>query len=343
MRDVAALAGVSTKTVSNVVTGTAFVRPETKERVEAAMLELDFVPNLSARGLRNGRSGMIAVALPDLSTEYSAELLQLIVEAAHRRGLAVQVEETAAEPQRERELISRARTHLVDGLILNPIRLEDTVIPRTDRLPPVVLIGEVEQHRADCVLVDNQAAAAAVVQHVLARGARRIAVIGGDEGGFGLSTATSRVRLAGVRQAIEEAGLTHDTAAEVAPRIWTMQGAAEATEELLSRRVPFDAVVAFTDTMAVGALSVLQARGIRVPEQVLVTGFDDVQISRFASPPLTTVDFDLPSFAESTVGLLADRIADPSGEPRAITVPFRVIPRASTQAHPLGFEPDAAV
>jgi len=170
MRDVAALAGVSTKTVSNVVSGTAFVRPETNERVEPAMLELDFVPNLSARGLRNGRTGMIAVALPDLSTAYSAELLHLIVEAAHRRGLAVQVEETASEPHRERELLSRARSHLVDGLILNPIRLEDTVVPRTDRLPPVVLIGEVEQHRTDCVLVDNQAAAGAIVQHVLAQG-----------------------------------------------------------------------------------------------------------------------------------------------------------------------------
>src|SRR5690606_33517427 len=192
MRDVAALAGVSTKTVSNVVSGTAFVRPETNERVEPAMLELDFVPNLSARGLRNGRTGMIAVALPDLSTAYSAELLHLIVEAAHRRGLAVQVEETASEPHRERELLSRARSHLVDGLILNPIRLEDTVVPRTDRLPPVVLIGEVEQHRTDCVLVDNQAAAGAIVQHVLAQGARRIAVIGGEDGAGGLSTATSR-------------------------------------------------------------------------------------------------------------------------------------------------------
>ena len=116
MKDVAALAGVSPKTVSNVVTGTVAVREETKLRVEAAMTQLDFVPNLNARGLRKGRSGIIAVALPDLATAFSAELMHRIVDAAHDRGLAVQIEETATDPERERELVSRARAHLVDGL-----------------------------------------------------------------------------------------------------------------------------------------------------------------------------------------------------------------------------------
>src|SRR6478609_7736108 len=169
MKDVAALAGVSAKTVSNVLTGTAAVRPETQQRVESAMRELDFVPNLSARGLRKGRSGIIAVALPDLATAFSAELVHRIVEAAHERGLAVQIEETASEPEREKELVSRARAHLVDGLILNPIRLEDSVLKYADRLPPLVVIGEVEQNRADHVRIDSRRAAADVTRHVLSR------------------------------------------------------------------------------------------------------------------------------------------------------------------------------
>ena len=141
MRDVATRAGVSPKTVSNVINGVVFVRPDTRERVEQAMAELDYVPNLSARGLRNGRSGVLALALPNLDTQYSAETIGAFVEAAHGRGWAIQVEETGAEPQRERELLSRARAHLVDGLILNPITLEDSVIAQVQNLPPLVLIG----------------------------------------------------------------------------------------------------------------------------------------------------------------------------------------------------------
>ena len=209
MKDVAALAGVSPKTVSNVVTGTVAVREETKLRVEAAMTQLDFVPNLNARGLRKGRSGIIAVALPDLATAFSAELMHRIVDAAHDRGLAVQIEETATDPERERELVSRARAHLVDGLILNPIRLEDSVLKYADRLPPLVVLGEVEQNRADHVRIDSRRAAADVTRHVLSRGATRIAVIGADDDPS-VATATGRLRLEGVHDALREAGIPRD-------------------------------------------------------------------------------------------------------------------------------------
>lgn len=339
VKDVAALARVSPKTVSNVLTGTTFVRPETQERVEAAMRTLDFVPNLSARGLRNGRSGMIAVALPDLATAFSADLLHFIVEAAHERGFAVQIEETASEPQRERDLVSRARAHLVDGLILNPIRLEDSAIAggltRADDLPPMVLIGEVEQHHTDRVLIDSRRAARDAATHLINRGAHRIAVIGGDDRDD-RATATSRLRLAGFHDALAEAGLTRDRALEINRLPWSMASGAAAAEELLARGVPFDAVLAFTDSLAVGALGALSAVGVRVPEQVLVTGFDDVEVARYTTPALTTVSFDRREFARQTVALLADRILDPGAPIRAIAVAHQVIERASTAARPLG-------
>ena len=121
VKDVARLAQVSPKTVSNVVNGTAPVSDAMRARVEAAMLELDYVPNLSARALRNGRSGLIALSLPDLSTPYSAELAHHFVTLARERGLGVQMEVTALSGERELQLISRARAHLIDGLILNPV------------------------------------------------------------------------------------------------------------------------------------------------------------------------------------------------------------------------------
>ncbi|MGF6822082.1 DNA-binding LacI/PurR family transcriptional regulator [Microbacterium sp. ZKA21] len=335
MKDVAALAGVSPKTVSNVVTGTIVVREETRARVEAAMAELDFVPNLSARGLRQGRSGIIALALPDLATAYSAELVHRIVEAAHERGLAVQIEETALEPDREKELLSRARAHLVDGLILNPIRLEDSVIRYADRLPPIVVIGEVEQHRTDQVLIDSRLAAADVTRHVIARGARRITVIGADERGE-VATATSRLRLEGVHDALREAGLPIDRAREVNRLPWSMAAGAEGMKELLARGIAFDAVIAFTDSMAAGALHTLHGHGIDVPGEVIVTGFDDVEFSQFTSPSLTTIAFDRRAFAEAALSLLLSRIDDPSTPPRSLTLSHQLLERASTAHGPSG-------
>jgi DNA-binding LacI/PurR family transcriptional regulator len=329
MKDVAALAGVSPKTVSNVVTGTVFVRPETVERVESAMAELNFVPNLSARGLRNGRSGTIAVALPDLATPYSAELLHNIVEVAHARGLAVQVEETGTEPDREYELLSRARAHLIDGLILNPIRVEDSAIEHADHLPPVVLIGEVELQHTDHVIVDSRIAARDITRHVIARGGRRIAAIGGDENAE-RETAASRLRLDGFHDALREAGIEPDPALEINPLPWTTPSAAAAVDDLIARGVEFDAVVAFTDTLALGVLHSLASHGVRVPDEVLVTGFDDVEIAAFSTPPLTTIGFDLRRVAEEALALLDRRMTERSAPVRSVTVPYEVVVRAST-------------
>jgi DNA-binding LacI/PurR family transcriptional regulator len=338
MKDVAALAGVSAKTVSNVVTGTTAVREETRKKVESAMRQLDFVPNLSARGLRNGRSGIIALALPDLATAYSAELVHLIVAAAHDRGLAVLIEETAAEPEREHELLARARSHLIDGLILNPIRLEDSAIRNADRLPPIVVIGEVEQNRTDHVRIDSRAAAADAARHVLARGARRVAVIGADDDAS-IATATSRLRLEGVHDALREAGIQRDPRLEVNRLPWAMSSGAEAARTLLSRHVEFDAVVCFTDSLALGVLHALHEHGIRVPDDVIVTGFDDVEFSEFTSPSLTTVAFDRMAFAEAAIGLLESRMDDRLAPTRSITLTHRLLERASTAQAPIGHRP----
>lgn len=338
MRDVAALAGVSTKTVSNVVTGTVAVREETRIKVEAAMSQLDFVPNLSARGLRKGRSGIIAVALPDLATAFSAELLHRIVEAAHERGLAVQIEETATEPEREKELLSRARAHLVDGLILNPIRLEDSVLKFTDRLPPLVVLGEVEQNRADHVRIDSRRAAAEAARHVLAQGATRIAVIGADDDPS-VATATSRLRLEGVHDALRDAGIPRDPSLEINPMPWSMTGGAIGVETLLRRGVSFDAIVAFTDSLALGALHALHDHGIRVPEDVIVTGFDDVEFSRYTSPSLTTVAFDRRAFADAALALLESRMDDRTAPPRGLTLSHHLLERDSSRGRPRGYRP----
>lgn len=329
MRDVAALAGVSPKTVSNVVNGGVPVRPETRARVEDAVRRLDYRPNLSARGLRNGRTGAIALAFPDLGTPYSAEMVHVFVEVAHERGWAVQIEQTGTRPEREHDLLYRGKEHLVDGLVLNPVTLDASAIGGADTLPPVVVIGEVEQTLVDQVGVDSVAAARDMTLHLAALGHRRIAVLGCFAPGA--DTASARARTLGWRLALDELGLAHDPSLEIVVEEWSSPGAASAVSRMLAQGDPLpDALFCFTDSLALGALHELAAAGLSVPGDVSVAGFDDVADGRFAVPALTTVAFDKWLFATRTLELLADRIADREGEPVLVRIPHRIVDRAST-------------
>ncbi len=328
VKDVAARAGVSPKTVSNVVNGLVPVSERTRVKVEAAIAELDYIPNLSARGLRNGRSGVIALALPDLGTPYSAEVAHHIVEVAHEQGWSVQLEETGHDPQREFDLVSKARANLIDGLILNPIALDESAIRVGGNLPPMVMIGEVEQQRVDHVGVDNFNAAREMSLALAAGGRTRIAILGGTDK---KRTDTASVRTRGYRQALAELGIAHDTRLEIPCDEWTPGGSAQALRSyLLTHPLP-QAIFCFTDSLAIGALSVLADAGHRVPEDVLVAGFDDIDHGRFAVPALTTISFDKRALAEEVLRLLTGRMEDRRRDPVEVTLPYRLVSRASTE------------
>lgn len=325
VKDVARLAGVSPKTVSNVVNDLVPVSPNTRARVELAVAELDYVPNLAARGLRNGRTGMIALALPDLATPYSAATVQAFVTVGQAHGWSIHVEETAMDVERESALVSRAREHLVDGLVLNPVLLEASAVQRVESLPPVVLIGEVDQPAVDHVWVDNRGAIRDLVCRLVALGHRRVAVVGV------VNSASSQLRLAGWRDALHAAGLPHGPDLQVGCPRWTSAGGYAALRLRLSRgwALP-DALVCLTDSIALGVLNLLQERGIRVPEDVSVSGYDDIPEATYLSPSLTTVSFDKTTVAQHALGLLAARIRTPEGPALSRTVPYRVIERRST-------------
>lgn len=321
----AARAGVSPKTVSNVLNGTFRVTPETRAKVEEAMAALDYVPNLSARGLRNGRTGMIAVALPDLRMSYAAEMLHHLVEAAAECNLHVQIEETGASSEREAELMSRARAQLVDGLILNPVMLETTAVQRGIALPPVVLIGEVDQPIVDHVWVDNVAATREITELLIKEGHRRIAIVGVGP------MATAQLRLKGYRKALAAAGSTVDHELEIRCMNWHADGAAAAFAAFLDRHSPPDAVVCMTDTLALGVIAAAHQRGLAVPDDLSVVGYDNIADAASMQPPLTTIDFDKQLFAETAIKVLTDRIADPDRPIMSVTLPHRVVRRSSTQ------------
>ncbi|MFD1721276.1 LacI family DNA-binding transcriptional regulator [Amnibacterium endophyticum] len=334
VKDVAERAGVSPKTVSNVLNGVIRVAPPTKERVERAIEDLGYVPNLSARGLRSGRTGIVALVVPELRTPFSAELTHEFVELAHARGLVVQIEQSWGDPSRTSELVTAARRHLVDGVVINPVTLQEHVLLIDQDGPgvPLVAIGEVPQHDVDQVWVDSVHAAREITRLLVGTGHRRIAMIGAPGGG--LETFTGRMRRDGYREALLEAGLPLDPALERHCPDWSPRGGAEAVRRLLDEGVAVDALFCCTDSIAIGVLSALWSAGVRVPEDVSVAGFDDVADAQFASPPLTSVHFDRRDYAAAALERLVARIDGDDGPARQVVVPSTVVRRASVRERP---------
>jgi len=210
MHDVAAVAGVSIKTVSNVINGYPYIRQGTRERVESAIAQLGYRVNLTARSLRRGRTGMIGLAVPELRLPYFAELADSVIRAAEARGVVVLIEQTSGNRERELEVLHGPRRHLTDGLIFSPLALgpDDRELLAVD--VPMVLLGErVFGAPADHVTMDNVAAARAATRHLLDLGRRRIAVVGAHEGEV---MGSSALRLRGYREALAEAGVPYDPA-----------------------------------------------------------------------------------------------------------------------------------
>lgn len=332
MHDVARVAGVSIKTVSNVVNDYPHVRPATRSRVQAAIEELAYRPNLSARGLRSGRTGVIGLAVPALRENYFAELADHIIRLAETRGVGVVVEQTNGEREAELLAIGGGRRRFTDGLLLSPVNLGqlDADLLAVDY--PLVLLGDrIFNGPTDHVAIHNTAAARAGVEHLLALGRRRIAILGGSEDDPAQPSSAS-LRLAGYREALAAAGVTEDPALVLPLLHWTRQAGAEAMHALVARGIRFDAVFALNDTVALGALRALARDGLDVPGDVAVLGFDNIDEARFSVPSLSSVDAGKEQIAETALDLLLERISEkgPRQPPRTVQPAFSVVAREST-------------
>ncbi|ALV41197.1 LacI family transcriptional regulator [Pseudarthrobacter sulfonivorans] len=305
MNDVARAAGVSLKTVSNVLNDYEFIRPATRQRVQDAIAELGYEANLTARSLRSGKTHMLGLVLSDLAAPYYAELASRLMTTAERRGYRVLVEQSGALEANELGALQDPLRQLTDGLLFTPLVMGADAVVSHRGTKPVVLLGEhILGPRLDLVTMRNQDAAQALTAHLLAGGRRRIAVLGAQPGE---SAGSAGLRLNGYRSALEDAGVPFDPAL-VAPGEWRRDGGAAAVAGLLERGVPFDGVFGLNDALALGAMHELLVRGVKVPRDVAVVGFDDIDEARFSSPSLTTVAPGMDEIAERSIGLLIDRI-----------------------------------
>ncbi|MFJ6070844.1 LacI family DNA-binding transcriptional regulator [Streptomyces sp. NPDC093065] len=330
LKDVAALAGVSTRTVSNVVSGSVSVAEETRARVQAALDELGYRPNVAARNLRAGRTGLIGLAIPELHSPYFGELAALVVEAAQQRSWTVVIDQTSGDADAERRLLEGTGGRLVDGLIISPWALGPEELTGQSRNVPVVLLGERRPHGlADRVAVDNALAADEATTHLLVSGRRRVAAIGPQPH---LRNETAKQRLEGYHNALRRAGLDPDPDLERPVATLHRKDGAEAMTALLDAGTRPDAVFAFTDELALGAMHVAHQRGVRVPEDMAFVGLDGIEDGHYANPSLTTVVPDKRQIAERALQCLADRIYSPASAvpPLDVVIPHQLVVRASS-------------
>lgn len=326
LKDVAARAGVSVKTASNVVNNAPHVRPATRERVQEAIRALRYRPNVSARQLKYGRAGFLALAVPQVDAPYFAELTAKITTVASRLGYIVLLDDTRADAAAERLVLDGMRSHVIDGVIFSPLALTaDEIAARADDLPMVLLGERAVPPGYDHVAVDSVTAAHAMTTHLVSLDRRRIAAVGRES-----TAGTASVRLAGYRQALTEAGLPYhpDRVIEVAH--YDREDGRQAMLALLARPEPPDAVFCFNDLMAIGALRACAETGIRVPEQVAVAGFDDIAEGRYSTPTLTTVSADLDVLAGEALRLLLKRVQGQETGAETVEVPWTLTIREST-------------
>ncbi len=330
MKEVASRAGVSVKTVSNVVNGYLHVAPDTRARVQRAIDEMGYRPNLSARSLRSGRTGIIAVAVPRLDEPYFAELAAAVIEVADQHGCTVLVDQTDGLLEREQVAVAGIRPDLIDGLILSPLALgADDLLAPSGGSTPLVLLGErISDTCHDHVAIDNVAAARLATDHLLSLGRTRVAAIGTMDT---LTAQTARMRHTGYRQALDAAGLAVLPGHEQEVVGYTREAGALAAHRLLDLPEPPDAVFCFSDVLALGALHALHRRGISVPEDIAVIGVDDIAESRYSTPTLSTVAQDVGEIAHLAVDALLHRLSEGADEPpREVAASYELRVRDST-------------
>jgi len=326
VRDVAERAGVSVATVSYVVNASRPVSPATHDRVTAAIAALGYEPNSAARGLKRQRASSIGLVVPDMLNQFFAALAAGIEEAAAERDVLVVLCSTGFSAEREAHYTRLLHGRRVDGVIyLSGTGLPPAALVELADEEPIVFVDErLPGVDAPYVGADNRRGARAAMQHVIERGHERIAIIGGPDGLW-----TAEQRLAGYREALAAAGRDPDATPVVRGDYREASGAA-ALDALLDADGPAPtAVVAANDLMAVGAIERAADRGLDVPRDLSVVGFDDVPLARMLRPRLTTVRQPAREMGHAAVAALFARLDDPGSEPRLVELAAELAVRDS--------------
>ncbi|MBB5783084.1 LacI family DNA-binding transcriptional regulator [Nonomuraea jabiensis] len=331
LADVAVLAGVSAKTVSNVLLGRPHVSAATRAKVQAAVEEVGYeaghATSQAGRGLASGRTGRIAVVVPNLYQPYFAENAERLILALAECGFTSTLR-IASGGDRERDAVLGVTTADVDGVIICPHHLSDELLAGAIPRRPAVALGGAPIRTLDGVLMGEHAGFLAITRHLLDTGRRRLAFVWNGPAG----AVPTGDRYSGFVAALRERGIEHDPSLVAYSSDWDRRASGyEAMVGLLRRSGPrFDAAVCVNDTIAVGVLKALRAHAIRVPEDVAVTGFDDTDEGEFTIPSLSSVSPDQGEMVAAAVRLLIERLDGYDGAARQVHTGVHLVVRDSS-------------
>jgi LacI family transcriptional regulator len=324
IKDVAREAGVSVATVSRVYNDSELVSEETRRHVKEVGTRLRYTPNRTARSLTTAKTNSIGVLLPDIYGEFFSEVIRGIDESAQARDYHILVSSSHAATS-EIDVALRSMRGRVDGLILMwPTNDAELALPSLPDGFPVVLLNSTSNDGAfDSLTIDNYPGAHAMVTHLIGLGHRKIAMIQGAPGNHDASE-----RLRGYRAALCDAGLRLVPEWEL-PGDFSESSGWVATMALIERWARPTAIFAANDAMAIGAMSALGEKGLRVPDDMAVAGFDDIPMARYMNPPLSSVHVEIAALGAHATQMLLDRIEQKTSERQHRTLPTRLVIRSS--------------
>jgi LacI family repressor for deo operon, udp, cdd, tsx, nupC, and nupG len=330
---VAKLAGVSTATVSRALANPERVSLEARARVLEAIAHTGYVPNPAARSLRSQKTGMVLVVLPDLANTFFSKILRGIEQTLFEAGYGMIIGDLGGSPEKEAHFAAFTAAGRVDGAILLNGHLfgqSNGAQVNGSGIPLVALCEEIPGADIPQIAIDNRAAASGMVRHLAGLGHRSIAYVSGPAGNV-----LEQERFRGYRDGLEEAGIPFDPAL-VFPGNYTIGAGVEAGRELVSRSSRPTATFCTSDESAIGLMRTLISAGLRVPEDMSVAGFDDIEFAAVTEPALTTIHQPRRELgqaaASALIGLLQGR-----GAPRRIRLETELVIRDSVA--PLGVAP----
>ncbi|MFK4760928.1 LacI family DNA-binding transcriptional regulator [Microbacterium sp. ZW T5_45] len=329
LHEVAAAAGVSLASASRALTGRS-ASPEMIRKVRTAAKRIGYLPDATARSLRLGGHRQVVFAVDDIGNPNYVQMLRAI-EQELGETTRISVSATGRRPDQTVELVRMLSLGAGDGLIISPLRVTPALRQAlADTVVPVVVIGTLHSELGiDTVFVDSAVAVGMVVDHLIDLGRTRIGMIHGPG-----NTNPGAARRAGFVAAVQRHALSRPDELQTTALDFTVGAGVEAAERLLAATLDeglaIDAIVCANDLIAIGAIDALRRRGLRVPEDVAVTGIDDTELAALYSPPLTSVSLQSERRGRIAARMLSERFADPSRPPRKETVEATLVIRAST-------------
>lgn len=328
IKDIANHLTLSVSTVSRALTDDKNIRRETKEKVLAAAKALGYRPNPVATNLKYGRTNTVGVIVPEMVTPFASQVIEGIQKILYAKGLKVIIAQSDENPQREKENLQLMESFMVDGIIICLChhaenralytRLQEEGIPMVffDRIP--------EDKDASKVIVDDYAKSFFMMEHLIRSGRRRIAHLQAPSYIY-----NSVERFRGYKDALTKFRIPYDDSLVIKTGM-TIDDGRRAAEQLTRANTSFDALFAFTDTLAIGAMNYLREQGISIPEEVAIASFSGTILSTIVYPQLTTVEQPLEEMGEAAARLMLEKINDPSATNRTIVLDAKIRVRGST-------------